>query len=308
MDTGFHIVNESIDASSSDPIRQGLLQLVVDEANRRSSGRRFNAQESKGDLLRVANRLRHELHVRRVSRVRVVDWLEEEPIEIQLQRDHFDQLLQPAICSGIQTAEVCLSRVKCGWEHVEKIILLGELASFPAVVQGISARSGKSPGDVLGRNSELAVAAGASIIGTAIKPSESRKAQFDVGLRVLRWQPSESVEDRFVIASGTPLPSSVTSQYYTRSRSQNLVLLEVLCKKKDGTMFVVGEAQVGPLPGPRRGYPLDVTVTMNNSHQVILSIRDGILGIVDVHHFDPLSAVHPASADRQILRRLESNR
>jgi molecular chaperone DnaK (HSP70) len=300
----YRVVAETVDAASADPIRQMLARLVAAEATRRY-GSRFNHQNCKGDIIRCANRLKHELQVCKSSRVELRDWLNEDPIEIHLQRDHFHTLMEPIVRNTLQVASACLARAQSSWTSVDQLILLGDLVGWPSVADAICEQSGKPISSVICRNSETAVAAGASILARASKLPTSPMAQFAFGIRVSHWAPEPGQRDRFFIEPGTHVPVTRTRSFFTRSQGQKTVWIQVITKDRGGNTIVLGEVEYGPLCGTRRGYPIEISLTVKASHQVIMTVKDPVSGVSEEHFFDPLNEFHPAHSDRQIFRRLK---
>lgn len=302
----YQLIAEAVDAASADPIRQMLSRLVVAEAMRRY-GNKFNQQQCKSDIIRIANRLKHALQVCKSSRVTLVDWLGDDIIEIHLQGEHLQKLIEPIVRNALQVGSACLTRAQCNWANVDKIIALGELAGLPSVAEAICIHSGKPENSIICRHSDAAVVAGASILARTTKPPTSSAAQFAFGIRVMRWSPEPSQVDRFFIDPGTPVPVTRTQTFFTRSQGQNSLWIQVIARDRGGDTLVLGEVEYGPLCGTRRGYPIDLSLSVKATHQVTLTIRDPVSGVSEEHYFDPLTEFHPATSDRQLFRRLKSS-
>lgn len=300
-DRDYRAVSEQLDASSADPVRQMMLRLVIAEASRRH-GIDFSAKEYREEAIRIANRLRLELHDCRASRVRIVDWLQDYQVEIHLQREHFCRLIEPIVRNSLQTADTCLSRAGLSWAGVDRIVLLGELAKWPVVSDSICAHSGKRAECVSSRHADAAIPAGALLLATE-RIVETRSSPFALGIRVTNWNAGLEPTDRYFIEPGAHLPATSYEQCFTRHHSQNAMLLQILRKDAKGEVVNLGEIQYDLAAGTRRGYPVEIGMSLKMTNLLTVTIRDLVLGIVEEHHFDPYCVHHPTLSDRQLIRR-----
>ena len=83
-----------------------------------------------------------------------------------------------------------------------------------------------------------------------------------------------------LIKPNMPLPVRVKKQYYTTRPNQERIVLDFVEYQTLGDRMVsIGQLVVGPLPSPRRNYPIEVTIENREDGTVSVQAYDAQTGV-----------------------------
>ena len=210
-----------------------------------------------------------------------------EAVDVTVRRADFERLITPLIERTEAEVLRCVKDAGLAITDVDTVLLVGGSSMVPMVSQRLHGlfNAGQR---VLFHEPSKAVALGAALHSSQLAgeaqrhniPPEFRGVTGAcVGVRALDPQTGRVTIDT-LIKKNMPLPVVTRKTYYTTRDNQDRIVLDFVQFQNHGATVVgIGQLVVGPLPSPRRNYPIEVTVENAEDGTVSVQAYDADTGV-----------------------------
>ena len=210
-----------------------------------------------------------------------------EAVEVAIRRSEFETQIQALLDKTEQEVLRCVKEAGLGVADIDAVLLVGGSSMVPAVSTRLrQIFNGKQR--ILFHEPSKAVALGAALHASQLSgeaqrfniPPEFRGVTGAcVGVRAIDPNTGRVTVDT-LIKRNMPLPVRVKKQYYTTRSNQERIVLDFVQYQTAGERVVsIGQLVVGPLPSPRRNYPIEVTVENRDDGTVSVQAYDAQTGV-----------------------------
>jgi molecular chaperone DnaK len=239
-------------------------------------------------------------------------------VDVEVGLDAFATRVAPLLERTEQLALQCVTDAGVRQADVDAVLLVGGSSMVPGVAERLRARFGGSTDRVVFHEPSKAVAFGAAmhaaqLAGDAeayLVPPEFRGVTgHAVGVRTLDPITGRATVD-VVVKRNMPLPARVVKTYFTARADQARMVLDLVQGDGEGPEPIsLGEMVIGPLPLPRQGYPIQVTIECREDGTVSVRAYDAESGVELAREFggERSQGAGFLAAQRALVRSLPIN-
>lgn len=205
------------------------------------------------------------------------------PSDFLLTRTQFEALIEPLLRQSVEVCRRCLKGASLEWKDINRVLLIGGSTWIPAIKKMMQEETGRAADQVFHKQPHHAVAYGASLLAHEGNSGAQRLRQAiagsSLGIRVID-PVTGAPAIHTVIPRNVPLPASGDMTSYTTRHDQNRMVVEVVQTKGEAeTARSLGHFVFGPLPRPRKNYPIEVSMAYDAEGIVKIGARDPESGI-----------------------------
>jgi molecular chaperone DnaK (HSP70) len=241
------------------------------------------------ELSRIAEQMKIDLCRPRQRAVKQMVLLGGAVAEVTIRFEDFAREIAPLVDRAEACALDCVQQAGLAPSDVHAVLLVGGSSMVPLVRERLTSRFGAPDQRIMFHEPMKAVALGAAL-RTAQLTGEAERSHVPpefrgvtghaVGVQTADVHTGRIVIDT-LIKQNMPLPVKTTKTYYaTRADQDRIALNFVQYRQGDEAQAVkIGQLIVGPLPAPRRNYPVEVTVESLEDGTVRVHAWDGETGV-----------------------------
>jgi molecular chaperone DnaK len=210
-----------------------------------------------------------------------------EAVDVTVRRSDFEKLIAPLIDQTEQEVLRCVNDAGLSLRDVDSVLLVGGSSMVPMVSARLKLLFHEGQ-RIQFHEPSKAVALGAALHASQLAgdaqrhniPPEFRGVTGAcVGVRTIDPQTGRVAIDT-IIKKNMPLPVQTRKTYYTTRNNQERIVLDFVQFQSAGESVVsIGQLVVGPLPSPRRNYPIEVTVENRDDGTVSVQAYDADTGV-----------------------------
>lgn len=271
------------------------------------------------ELRRVSEQLKYQLCMPGATSVTQLVLLSGSAADVTIRLDEFLDDTASLVERTTVCVLDCVAEAGLAPRDVDIVLLVGGSSLLPLVEQRLRAIFSAPHQQVLYHEPTKAVAFGAALHASQLSgeaerfdvPPEFRGVTgHSVGVRTMDLQTGRVRIDT-LIRQNMPLPAKVSKTYFSsRADQQRIVLDLVQFRDGDEANFVpLGRLEVGPLPAPRRNYPVQVTVEGLEDGTIKVQAWDAETGVELEQTFarDGAGGVGHLTAQRALVRATSIN-
>ena len=218
-----------------------------------------------------------------------------------LNRAHFEQLLQPLVQKTIDCCQQALSDAKLSVAAIDEVVLVGGSTRIPFIKQAISSFFGRVAHDSL--NPDEVVALGAAVQADILAGNNKEILLLDITPLSLGIETMGGLMD-VLVPRNTKIPFKVARQYTTQKDGQGSIRISVFQGERDMVQDnrKLGEFNLTGIPGMPAGLPkVEVAFLINADGILTVRAKELRSGVAQHIEIKPQFGLSDQEVERLLL-------
>lgn len=218
-----------------------------------------------------------------------------------LNRAHFEQLLQPLVQKTIDCCQQALSDAKLSVAAIDEVVLVGGSTRIPFIKQAISSFFGRVAHDSL--NPDEVVALGAAVQADILAGNNKEILLLDITPLSLGIETMGGLMD-VLVPRNTKIPFKVARQYTTQKDGQGSIRISVFQGERDMVQDnrKLGEFNLTGIPGMPAGLPkVEVAFLINADGILTVRAKELRSGVAQHIEIKPQFGLSDEEVERLLL-------